>query len=351
MKRNYLKRIIQVFIIAVLCIVSMSLLVMADDCNHEWSIIYSNREQYSADEHKVINGYGCVNCDERKEELFYEKHNWEEVILNAEYSTNTLHEVTKCYYCNCGEKKYVKEKENHIFNKYNHCTECATVVPQKITLKPNEKAYINNQTLAKVKVTKKGYLRVYVYNNDANWGLYDRYKLPYNDAQWMKSKMCVPVKKGTYYLKVNNDSCVKYTFTKKSTKNNSKRLAAINLKKNKGVVTLVYPPAKKNTWTGYYKIKIPKKQLLHLLIGQGSTTPGVGAHGELEINIYDSKGKLVPWEGSFGTEGNLNGITLYNKLKKGTYYIKLKKNYYSDATKEGCVGTVISLKWVTRRIQ
>lgn len=330
----------------------MPLLVLADDCNHKWTLESINCEQYSADKHKVTNYYYCEYCGEKKELNYYEMHNWQKDIINTEYKSETNHEVTYGYYCyDCGADKTEIEEEKHCLNEYNHCTKCYSVVPKNITLKPNKKAFLNNQSWAKVKVNQKGYLRVYTDNN-ANWGLYDRYKLPYDDAQWMNSKMCVPVKKGTYYLKViNNDSCVKFTFIKKSPKYNGKRSKAVNLKKNKALITLAYPPAKKNTWIGYYKVKIPKKQFLRLLISEGYTTPGIGGGSSVGIKIYNAKGKNIPCERRYGTgEDSVTGITSYEKLKKGTYYIKLTRGYSSGAEKERCLGNVISLKWVNRRI-
>ena len=241
-----------------------------------------------------------------------------------------------------------KKNEAHSLNQYNNCTQCHTFIPKSVTLKPNNKAYLNSLSWAKIKVKKKGYLRICIYGSHIDsdsWSLYNKNKLPYDDAINMEPNMCVPVKKGTYYLKVNGDYGIKYTFTKKTVKNNDKRSKAISLKKNKAFVALTYPPKNKKIWTGYYKVKLSKKQFLRLLVGERTTIPGVGGFS-FEINIYNSKGKRIPWESYFGTTDDKNNMIITSeKLKKGTYCIELKRYYGTAATRLRYLGSVIALKW------
>lgn len=345
---------LHVLIITFLIVLSLPLAVSASDCDHEWNLLETTYEPYSDTDHKVSSRYICAKCGEEREEALYAEHNWDkdapdDSVLDVVYKSEDYHEVTYTFNCkDCGDKTIERKEEKHKFNKYNLCTKCFTRVPKNITLKAKEKAYINPLSWAKIKVNNKGYLKIYAYgyDNDSSedWALYNREKLVYADAGYMRSGMCVPVKKGTYYLKVYNDACVKYTFTKKAPTDISKRSKAIKLKKNKKNVTLAYPPAQKNSWIGYYKVKIPKKQFLRLYIGQGSTTPGIGMPESLDINIYNSKGKRIPLEGSFGTE-ETNWLISSEKLKKGTYYIKLKIYYGSAASRLRYLGSVISLKW------
>lgn len=123
----------------------------------------------------------------------------------------------------------------------------------------------------------------------------------------IKAKAIFGVKKGTtYYVKFENEggsAKVKLSAKAVKEKSGSSRKKAVSLKAGKTVGGVLEAGSKTNDW---YKIKLTKKKKIKV------TVDDKNMNGATEVNVYDSKGKKV--------------YANIDKLKKGTYYIKVSRN-------------------------
>ena len=146
--------------------------------------------------------------------------------------------------------------------------------------------------------------------------------------------MTFPVKKGTYYIYADDyDGSwdtrsplkIKYTFTKATNKANFCRSKASKLSKNKKV-TIVN--TYNNCYDRWYKVSLSKKQPINYYI--------VGAE---DVLIYDSKGNELD---VVCVNRETGRYYTYDKLKKGTYYVRIKYDYW-DIKYDGA--SMCTFKW------
>lgn len=127
------------------------------------------------------------------------------------------------------------------------------------------------------------------------------------------SKTYIALKKGTYYLKLENDSAYKIRYTFKAIKNckysNTTQAKAITLNKGSTVNSAV-TMSKKNT-IRWFKIKLTKKQKIKVVFKQ---TADKGTY--LYFNMFKGN-KDVPAQ--FESSGKI--FSSVGKVAKGTYYI------------------------------
>lgn len=357
---------------------------------HQW--IESSREinPYSKDQHKITTYYECPTCNAQKNEVSYEKHSWTEDYHYQIEHSDSQHILRTKYYCsNCDETKtedkYVNHRwhvynknnyrsvsdkihtfkesiecldcgkyldkqksESHHFDQYHICKECGAVVAgNTILLSPGRWVSANQKTWLRINVAKTGYLTFNTTGGEGDTGsspwlnLYNSSKAVYLDL-FLGDGGCVPVKKGTYYVRLEWSGRIKYSFTKDPSKKNYSKKKAVKLKKNKRAVTVIYASGKKKTWKRYYKIKLTKKQYLHLKITVNHTPSEIG--GIYCDLVTTSKNKGVPMESEYDKNGKSCGLISSKKLKKGTYYVCLERNWTS-ASRPRSTGTFFSLSW------
>lgn len=332
------RKIMIAVILAVSVFSAFSLIGYAEDCNHEWEFEDKSIEDYSETQHKVSNEYYCPKCDDSKTEVVYENHKWKlEETDSYESISKTMHQYEKVFRCeDCNREKKVKDTGKHHFDKYKSCTYCYEAIGGTINLKPKKKAYLNEKTWVKIKVKKKGYLKVAV-NKDVYWRVYSKSKAVYLDQKDKDGSCNIPVKKGTYYLKARDYTAIKYTFKKDPSKKCYTKKKAQTVKKNKTAIAIIYSGDKKKTWTRYFKIKLKKKQRIHLdcteqgYLGWGDLYNEDGKHIEIE-NIYDNHGLFIKCQGTS------------KKMKKGTYYFRLNEKWSSKSRKRN-LGTFFTFRW------
>ena len=114
------------------------------------------------------------------------------------------------------------------------------------------------------------------------------------------------------------------------------------------MVGVIHPEKKKSTWTHYYKITLPKKQFLRIQFRKGGNnfvgdnTPSVYTRYDPDLfAVVGPTGKSI----SITTDrGRYYGFISDYKLKKGTYYIVVKR-HWTPAEKKWATGLVYSLAW------
>jgi hypothetical protein len=135
--------------------------------------------------------------------------------------------------------------------------------------------------------------------------------------------LSVAVKKGTtYYLKleptISDDTRqIGISVTNYKASNNKTQKKAVTLKKNKANTSVIVAGDTKYHW---YKIKLTKKKVLNVTIS-------AAGNGKYACVLVNSKGKQVT---SFS--GYNGKYKTYSKIKKGTYYLKVKNG---SATSSG----------------
>ena len=180
----------------------------------------------------------------------------------------------------------------------------------------------------KVKVPSNGYLMMDLYDNVAGYSV--NYKTSgFKDYELLTLKdvrRVIGVKKGTYTITVKSYAPVykfrvKFTPVKES-KYGAKKKKAANLKKKKTAKALMITNAKKTHW---YKFKNKKLQKVSVVLGtkisEGNSVGG------LKVTIYDKKRQIYTrtlYSDSKSLTVKLYTIGKKNKLKKGTYYVKVE---------------------------
>lgn len=171
----------------------------------------------------------------------------------------------------------------------------------------------------KIKVTSSGCLKLETSltdnsENESGITLLNSKKKAISSSGKSESKVTYyGVKKGTYYLKLENagDYKIRYTFEQIGTKNNTKKSKAINLKRGKTDKGLFILGDKKNE--RWYKINLNKKQTVKLNISVK------GNEYYTDFTVYQLNGKKTKIVKSDDLKNGKN--TAKVKLKKGTYYI------------------------------
>ena len=332
------RKIMIAVILAVSVFSAFSLVGYAEDCNHEWEVEDKSIEDYSETQHKVSYEYYCPKCDDSKTEVVYENHKWKLDETNSYDSiSKTMHQCEKVFRCeDCNREKTVKDTQKHHFDKYKVCPYCYEAIGGTINLKPKKKAYLNENTWVKIKVKKKGYLKVNI-SDDVRWSVYSKTKAVYRDQKEKYGVCNIPVKKGTYYLKADESTSIRYTFKKDPSKKCYTKKKAQKVKKKKTAIAIMFPEDKKKTWTRYFKIKLKKKQKIHLectkmdFVEWGDLYNEKGKHIELE-NVYDKNGSFFKCQATT------------KKMKKGTYYYRVTDRWTSKSKKRN-LGSIFAFKW------
>lgn len=323
--------------------------------NHSWIKYYDHYVEYSDSQHILSTGYYCYDCDESKTEEKYVNHRWKVSYKNDYHSvSDKLHTYIEHLDClDCNKSLDKQKRESHHFDQYHDCKECdAVVAGNTILLSPGRWVSANQKTWLRINVAKAGYLTIdtmdkYMGEFSPSWDLYNGGKTLYTDSKERHDHNCVPVKKGTYFVRLRSSGKIKYSFTKDPSKKNYSKKKAIKLKKNKRAVTVIYASGKKKTWKRYYKIKLTKKQFLHLKITENYTPSeqsGAGLHHFSSDLVTTAKNKEVPMETEYDKNGQPCGYISSKKLKKGTYYVCLERNWTS-ASRPRSTGTFFSLSW------
>ncbi len=131
------------------------------------------------------------------------------------------------------------------------------------------------------------------------------------------------VKKGsTYYFRLNasignDDRSISYSIAGASAPKNTSKKKAITLKKGKTKNIVLLAGDKK---THYFKIKMTKKKKLNLTF----TTAG---HGDFTYDLIKGSKRVAIRRSS--TNGPVKSVS---KLKKGTYYFRIKLNTKSKSS-------------------
>ncbi len=137
-------------------------------------------------------------------------------------------------------------------------------------------------------------------------------------SQSMDTTQTYGVKKNTtYYLRVssNGNLTIKCKFTKVSENSGSQKSKAKSVKKNKTVKGIIGAGEKTADW---YKIKLPKKQVLHLYFS-GKTND--------KIKLTFS-GTYLKTAKKYIVRGNTKTQHTYTteRAQPGTYYVKVERN-------------------------
>lgn len=359
---------------------------------HGWMESGRDINRYSKDQHKITTYYECPTCNAQKNEVSYEKHSWIEEEHNGIEYSDSQHILRTEYYCSdcyesktedryvnhqwhvynkydyrsvsdkyhtykeplkcldCGKYLENQKSESHHFDQYHNCKDCyAVVAGNTILLSPGRWVSANKKTWLRINVDKTGYLTIDTSRDVSfftEFRLYNRAKTAYIDSYLGDS--CIPVKKGTYYIRLGLNGKIKYSFTKDPSKKNYTKKKAVKLKKNKRAVTVIYASGKKKTWKRYYKIKLKKKQFLRLKITENCIPSEKSVEGGMTTFYFDlvttSKNKMVSMETEYDKNGQPCGYISSKKLKKGTYYVCLKRDWTS-ASRPRSTGTFFSLSW------
>jgi methionine-rich copper-binding protein CopC len=163
-----------------------------------------------------------------------------------------------------------------------------------------------------------------------------------SEEEWVSSinnnQFTFAVKKGTtYYFLVTSNGVSAGNFqsiTVKNTaikeKSGAKKKKAVAIKAKKTVKGTILPESKAADW---YKITVKKKKAVTINFNCNVT-------GGLVITVYTKGGKKIGDNTNSGSNQSLalTYSTTYQKVNKGTYYIKIsRKNSLSSGT--------YSLKW------
>lgn len=182
----------------------------------------------------------------------------------------------------------------------------------------------------KFKADKTGLLTLFEHNG-ASWDvtLLNAKKNPLSPSiwQWGQSKTnatsSFAVKKGsTYYFRLkagigSDDRVLSYSISGASASKNTSKKKAVTLKKGKAKSIVILSGDKK---THYFKIKMTKKKKLNMSF----TATG---HGDFTYDLIKGS-KRVAIRRS-GTNGPVKSVS---KLKKGTYYFRIKLNTKSKSS-------------------
>lgn len=325
---------------------------------HKW--LNADKDEYktiSQSQHSHKIHYWCEICEAEKTKIKKEKHNWIYSTTDSIKDVSSKNHIcVNIYYCDaCETEKTGKVTEKHTYDKkYGICYECDHVKPRSEKLQSGKWAYLNNKTWAKVTAPKNGYLIVEIKNASRKlnpyysspityalspWSFYDVSKRIYPKYKKISGSSIIPVKKGVYYIKTDDNPLdIKFTFKKDSSAKNYSRKKAMQLGKNRKATALIYSNGKKNTWNRYYKIKVPKKQFLHISIESGL------AGSMKHVQVYTKGGKQVKMTTDYDKKGNKCGILSNKKITKGTYYIVISENW-SPANKKQTTGSYYAIKW------
>ncbi len=140
--------------------------------------------------------------------------------------------------------------------------------------------------------------------------------------------LTMPVKKGeVYYIYITGmklQYSIKYNFKKvKAFSTATTKKTAPLLKKKKKAKGLIFNSDKSNS-ANWYKIKVNKKTKIKVSVKYDKKLGEPGIFWDYEL--YSKKGKKIKWT----TDGDTKKAT---KVKKGTYYIKVKKKKMEDISK------------------
>lgn len=315
--------------------------------NHKWEDWGSNTTYASASQHKVTTTYRCSECYKEKTESKAVNHN-----LRFRYGDNykmisdAQHQFTGTYYCDkCYEDIKKTVKEGHHFDQYGTCKDCDYVRPKSVTLAPKKTVNANENTWIKIVVKKDGYICVTAKNSYGSYGnirYSGDYKL-YNKSKnlivnaWgpeIGNSDYIAVKKGTYYIKPYRSYSIQYTFHADPSKKNYTKKKAIKAPAKKAMKGVIYSANKKKTWTRYYKIVLKKKQYVYIY-----NTYGTGG------DLYNSKGDWIQTETDYDRNGNSKGYVTKKKLKKGTYYFKVSRDWDSARSRRQTTGFYYTFTW------
>ncbi len=177
----------------------------------------------------------------------------------------------------------------------------------------------------KFKAEKTGLLTLTQYNNTSFYiTLLNSKKkaLSLSSFNWGEANSYAVKKGSTYYFRLNasigsEDRSISYSISGASASKNTSKKKAITLKKGKTKNIVILSGDKK---THYFKIKMTKKKKLNLSF----TTAG---HGDFSYDLIKGN-KRVAIRRS-GTNGPVKSVS---KLKKGTYYFRIKLNTKSKSS-------------------
>lgn len=169
----------------------------------------------------------------------------------------------------------------------------------------------------KIKAEKTGLLTLrQYYSNSWYCTFLDSKKRAISASLWnWGGTNSVAVKKGkTYYFRINasigdDDRVLAYSISGASAAKNTSKKKATKLKKGKKKTTLIMAGDKK--WH-YYKFKMTKKKKLNMSF----TAEG---NGNYTYQLLKGKKSLY-----VSVDNSKKKMTTYSKLKKGTYYIRIK---------------------------
>lgn len=269
-----------------------------------------------------------------------EPHSWVyRFSENYEVKSATEHSCDKNYYCSkCN--KYITDKavrEAHSFDKFGYCSLCDYYRADTITLKSNSTVNVNSNTWMKVTAPKKGLVYLYVEEKYCEIELYNAKKRQFQDIYYVgeKDKIVIPVLKGTYYLKADGCTTIKYVFKSDPSRKNYTKKKAVSLKKNKTCTTVIYAGEKRSTWKRYYKIKLTKKQRIYV---KASTLD------YFDVAICNKKGKDISTSPYFNKGGDWKGYITDRRVAKGTYYLCISTSWNSAERKQ-ITGYSYTFKW------
>lgn len=135
------------------------------------------------------------------------------------------------------------------------------------------------------------------------------------------------VKKGTYYIKVENISNpykLRYIFASVSDQAGASKAKAVTIEKGKAKTGLVYITDVKAK-ADWFKVKLTKKQTLKLTITSKY-------NDTLCYQVIPADSKTTLFNDTIRPKLGTQTISSSDKLPAGTYYIKVTKNYSSDAS-------------------
>lgn len=157
-----------------------------------------------------------------------------------------------------------------------------------------------------------------LYNSKKNTALSSNDTFRTNSTQSADLTQTYGVKKNTtYYLRVSSNSnlSIKCKFTKVSESSGSKKSKAKSIKKNKTIKGIIAAGDKTVDW---YKIKLPKKQVLHIYFS-GRT------NDKLKITF---SGTYLKTAKKYIVRGNTKTQHTYTteRAQPGNYYVKVERN-------------------------
>lgn len=210
---------------------------------------------------------------------------------------------------------------------------------KNVTLK-NGKAYnanwsgYNNTTYHKVVIPAEGYIKVVGWGRSAyssnKYGMYtqllDSKKKALDGKYTLISAYTTPayttyygVKKGTYYIKLTNESLytLKYTYTKQKDQSGASKAKATKLAKNvyKNGLAIAGEKGNKADW---FKFTLPKAQKVTLTFGSRSNK-------YLQCELISGIPGYTLYGGRAYAKNGKDTIKSSTTLRKGTYYVKVSR--------------------------